>query len=197
VKRCYYLLTCLVLLGLLFVSRGFWLTRLAEFLIVSDKLVPADVIVVLAGDGNGERVDEGAKLYQVGYAPRILMSGGPLAWHLTCAEWMKKQAVFLGVPARVLVLEAQSRSTLENAKFSLPILAKLQTKSVILVTSPTHTRRAKWVFERVLRPAQIKVYVVPARASEFKLSCWWTRHEDIQLVVWEYVSLVYYLLRGD
>ncbi|MFC1510830.1 YdcF family protein [Candidatus Margulisiibacteriota bacterium] len=165
-------------------------------LIVSDKLEPVDIIIVLAGDNNGERVDEGVKLYRQGLADRLLMSGGPMAWRLAYAEWMKKQAQTLGVPSGAIFVQDQSLSTLEDAKFSLPILKNLGVKSVILVTSPTHTRRARRVFKRFLDQEEIKMLVHPVSKSSFKLEKWWTRHEDTQLVVFEYISFVFYFLKG-
>jgi uncharacterized SAM-binding protein YcdF (DUF218 family) len=177
-------------------SYSFWLEQVGAWLIVRDKLEKADVIVVLAGDDNGERVAEAVKLYKTGYAPYLLVSGGPLAWHLTSAEWMKKQAVSLGVPAAQVLTQDRSRSTQEDARFSLPLLKKLKAKEVILVTSPTHSRRALRVFKKVCTSDGIKVISWPARQSRFRLDRWWTRYEDMALVVWEYVAFPAYLLRG-
>lgn len=173
-----------------------FLNGMARALIVRDKLEPVDIIVVLSGDNNGERVDEAVKLYKKGFARKILMSGGPLAWRLTAAEWMKKQALVLRVPSRAILLEDESESTLDNARFSRAILQRNGAKAVILVTSPTHSRRAKQVFEKTLKKDQIKVLSWPVQKSKFKLDQWWTRHEDTQAVMWEYVSLVYYFLKG-
>lgn len=185
----------LVVIGSYFLS-PLILDRMAQYLVVSDKLEKADVILVLAGDSNGERVDAGVKLYKQGYAKYILMSGGPMAWHLTYADWMKKQAVQEGVPAGVVLLQNKSRSTIDDARFSLPIMQKRNFKSVILVTSPYHTRRAAGVFRKMLGPAGIRVMVIPTDKSDFNPDRWWTRHEDTAYVVWEYVSLVLYFLKG-
>ncbi|MBI5400423.1 YdcF family protein [Candidatus Saganbacteria bacterium] len=180
----------------LWLTRPFWLDNVGAFLIVQDKLQPADVIVVLSGDGNGERMMEGIKLYRKKYAKKILVSGGLFAWRLTEADWMKHQAVVLGIPAAAILLEDKSFSTLDNARFSLPILIKRKARRIILVTSPYHTRRAKRVFQKVFSGAEIEVIVVPARESKFKVKGWWRRHEDTQLVVNEYLSSVFYYLKG-
>jgi len=165
-------------------------------LIVRDRLEPADVIVVLAGDDNGERVNEAVKLFQQGFSRKMLLSGGPLAWNLTAASWMKKHARYLGVPSTAIITQDRSRSTLEDVTLCLPILKKNGFRSLILVTSPTHSRRAKRVFMKICAREGIKVISWPAQKSKFKLSGWWTRHEDTQLVIWEYVSLVYYFFKG-
>ncbi len=171
---------------------------MARFLIVQDKLEPADVILVLAGDASGERVAEGVKLYKQGYAKKMLMSGGSLAWKLTSAEWMKKQALASGVPAKAILLEERSESTIENAKFTLPIVKKHRFKSIILVTSPTHSRRALRVFKKEQSREGIKLisHPVPLPESQFRIPDWWKRHEDTQAVMREYIAMVYYFLKG-
>src|SRR3990167_462163 len=186
-KRIFRLV--IVLLGLYF-SHAFILEGLAGWLVVQDKLEPVGLILVLSGDANGERVAEGVNLYRQDYAKKILMRGGPLAWQLTSAEWMKKQAMALGVPARNILLEDKSGSTKENARFSLPIIKKHGVNSIILVTSPYHSRRAQWVFQKVFARSGVKIRSYPVQASKFKIQRWWTRHEDIQLVVLEYLSLI-------
>jgi uncharacterized SAM-binding protein YcdF (DUF218 family) len=197
-KRIFWLaLLFLIILLACFLFPAF-LNGMARFLIVRDEIKPADVIIVLSGDENGERVDEAVRLYRRGYAKKMLMSGGPLAWRLTAAEWMKRQAVVRGVPKNAIMLEEKSRSTVENARFSLRILKKHKVKSCILVTSPQHSRRSKRVFKKFFEREGIKIssHPVPLEKSGFKLPGWWKRHEDTQKVMWEYVAFVYYLLRG-
>ncbi|MEE8638737.1 MAG: YdcF family protein [Candidatus Margulisiibacteriota bacterium] len=195
-RKLFWLSILLVVVLGVYFTLPLILEGMARFLIVRDKIEPAQLIIVLAGDNNGERVREAVKLYKEGYGKKMLMTGGPLAWKLTASEWMKKHALALGVPARAILLEDKSRSTLENALFILPILKKHSIKSVILVTSPTHSRRAKRVFKKCYSKEDIKVLSCPAREAEFELPGWWTRHEDTQRVMWEYVSLVYYFLKG-
>lgn len=170
--------------------------RMGKYLIVKDKLEKADVILVLAGDYNGERVIEGVKLFKRGYAKRILMSGGPVVWRLTYADWMKKQAVESGVPKKAILLQDKSMSTIDDAVYSLPVVKKMNFKSVILVTSPQHTRRAGKVFKKLYSKEGIRVIVWPAEKSDFNPDRWWTRYEDRAFVVWEYVSFVLYFLKG-
>jgi uncharacterized SAM-binding protein YcdF (DUF218 family) len=190
------------LLFLLFCSVFFYLTHpyiftfMADHLVVRDSLDRADMIVVLGGDSNGERVDEAVDLYRRGYAPRLLLSGGPLAWRLTYAEWMKKQAMAEGVPAAAIILESESRSTLDESLMCLPLVKQAGAQSIILVTSPYHSRRASVVFRKVFYPEGIKVISYPVRQSEFNPDRWWTRHEDTGFVVWEYVSNVLYFFKG-
>jgi uncharacterized SAM-binding protein YcdF (DUF218 family) len=186
---------CLLLLAL-WLSAPWFLNGLADHLIVRDPLAKADVILVLSGDTNGERAAAGIELYKEGWAKHILMSGGTLAWNLTSADWMKKQAVESGVPAAAVLTQDRSQSTIDDARFSLPIIKARRFRSVILVTSPYHSRRAAAVFKKLYRPAGISVIVYPVPHSVFDPHDWWTRHEDTGFVVWEYVARVMYLLKG-
>lgn len=190
------LIVLFIVVFIVYFSATFILEGIARFLIVQDELKPADVIVVLAGDDNGERVIQGIELYKNGYAPKMIMSGGPIMWNLTSADWMKKQAVAAGVPANAILLQRKSESTIEDVVFTLPLIKKNNFKSVILVTSPYHARRSKRTFLRGAAGSDIKVISYPAQNGKFKVKGWWGRHEDTQRVVWEYVSLVYYLFKG-
>ena len=179
------------------IAHPFILQWMPSFLYVQDKLEKADVILTLAGDSNGERVAQAVALYKQGYVPKILMSGGPAVWHLTYAENMRRQATSLGVPANDVALQDKSRSTIEDIKFSLPILQKMNAHSIILVTSPYHIRRASLVARKYYTPMKIKVIASPAQKSIFNPNGWWRRHEDTQFVVWEYIGMVQYLLKGQ
>lgn len=195
IKKALFIIAIVVVLAI--ILHPFIFRAMAGFLIAQDKLEKADVILVLAGDSNGERAGQAVELYKKGYAPKILMSGGPAVWHLTYAANMKHQATTLGVPGRDVLLEDKSKSTIEDIRFSLPILKRMKVKSIILVTSPSHTCRASLVAKKYYTPENIKVLVYPVQKSEFNPDKWWLRHEDTQLIVWEYVSLVQYLLKGQ
>ncbi|KKR38754.1 MAG: hypothetical protein UT71_C0008G0001, partial [Parcubacteria group bacterium GW2011_GWF2_40_10] len=80
-KKIFIVIFALVLFVVLF--HPFIFDKMYDFLVVQDKPEKSDVILVLAGDSNGERVDQAVKLYKEGYAPKILMSGGPIIWKLT------------------------------------------------------------------------------------------------------------------
>jgi uncharacterized SAM-binding protein YcdF (DUF218 family) len=191
-----WLIIFFALLACLYFSCPYVLNGLARFLVVQDKLERADVILVLGGDNNGERVAGGVGLFKQGYAKQLLMSGGPLAWRLTYADWMKKQALAAGVPGSAILTQGKSRSTIEDAKYSLPIVKANNFRSIILVTSPYHTRRAAAVFKKIYGPQGIKVMVYPVPHSDFNPHDWWQRHEDTGYVVWGYAAQVMYLLKG-
>ena len=99
----------------------------------------ADVILVLGGEPR-VRVQRAAELFREGLAPKILVSG-----HGDCAENVR-QLVVAGVPRASILRECDSKSTLENARFSVVELRKAGATNIILVTSWYHSRRAQACF---------------------------------------------------
>ncbi len=111
-----------------------------QFLTIDDGEVKGDVLVVLGG-GDG-RAARAAELYRQGAAPRVLVTGfGDTASNIETLEQG-------GVPARAIYVEPRALSTLDNAKFSLPILRRMGAVRVILVTSWFHSRRAVACFRK-------------------------------------------------
>ncbi|MBC7346985.1 MAG: YdcF family protein [Clostridia bacterium] len=74
-----------------------------------------------------------------------------MEWNVPTADIMARQAGSLGVPRQDVVLERRAASTYENAVHSLEILKERGWHSAIVVTSPYHLRRTRFILERVLR----------------------------------------------
>ncbi len=94
----------------------------------------ADAIVVLGG-GSGERPLKAAELFRGGAAPRVIISGGG------DMEQNERMLLDHGVPADVIQIESASKSTRQNALFTIPLLRADGAHQVILVTSWYHSRR--------------------------------------------------------
>jgi uncharacterized SAM-binding protein YcdF (DUF218 family) len=99
-----------------------------------------------------DRFIQAVKLYKEGIIEHILISGGNgnlMAGKFREGEWAKGQLLSLGIPATAILVENNSRSTLENAEFSKKVLdsANLQ-PPYVLVTSAFHMRRAAWIFTK-------------------------------------------------
>jgi len=182
--------------GILFLTHGFVLTKAAEMLIKKDEMKPADVIVVLAGEQE-ERVIYGVKLFKDDWSrkDRIILAGGPLVWKYTWASLMKEQAVSLGIPGNKILLEDKSRSTEEDALYTKEILQKNGFKSIILVTSPYHSRRASLIFKKVLG-GEFKIISAPVEDSWFKINDWWKRSRDRSAVLNEFSKYLYLWIFG-
>jgi uncharacterized SAM-binding protein YcdF (DUF218 family) len=106
-----------------------------KVLVLDDGNPTADMIVVLGG-GSGERPSRAAELFRSNAAPKILVSGAG------DADGNRLLLMHRGVPASAILLEPNSKTTKENALFSIPLLRTKDAKRVILVTSWYHSRRA-------------------------------------------------------
>lgn len=110
-----------------------------------------DAIVVLGAplrrDGKlsltgRERVREGARLWHEGLAPLLVFSGG--AAHSEAeAPAMAARAEELGVRPDAIIVEAESRTTAENARFTASLLRERGVQSVWVVSQPFHLRRGR------------------------------------------------------
>lgn len=133
---------------------------------------PVDAIIVVSGGDTNARTDEAVRLFQAGWAPRLVMSGaaqdqrGP-----SNAAAMRRRAVQAGVPASAIITEEQSQTTADNARLSAAIIRQHRLDRVILVTSGYHQRRASTEF-RHHTGGQVVVLSHPV-ARDKDWSAWW------------------------
>src|SRR4029453_2974478 len=62
-------------------------------------------------------------------------------------------------------------------------------RSILLVTSKYHTRRAAEIY-RLLADDRVKIIVRPARDDDFQSKRWWRDHISTRRVIIEYLKLV-------
>ncbi|WP_151088813.1 YdcF family protein [Hymenobacter baengnokdamensis] len=130
-------------------------------------VAPADAAVLLTGIATGNKsphdrvyLSRGADrftnalwLYRAGRVRYIIISGGSGAVLKTVgteAAGLRTLLRLAGVPDSVLLLEERSRNTRENALFTKELLARHPAiKSLVLITSAFHERRALGCFAKV------------------------------------------------
>jgi uncharacterized SAM-binding protein YcdF (DUF218 family) len=110
------------------------------FLCVDSGPAKADVILVLGG-GSHERPQQAAEIFKEHDAPRVIVSG------LGDDEIYRRILIESGVPAGAIQVEPKSRTTKENAEFTIKLLREQKLRSAIIVTSWYHSRRALKTFE--------------------------------------------------
>ena len=87
-------------------------------------------------------------------------------------------------------------STRDEAELVRDVCKKAGYNAVIVVTSPTHTRRAGSIFRRVLDGTGVEVMVAASKYSEFRAADWWKTERFVEAVVLEYQKLFYELIRN-
>ncbi len=182
-----------ILAGLLFAFLAPLLFS-GPLLISKDAAQPSDAIIVIGGDHKPERIERALELYQMGYAQRVIISAGTIVLEgqeqLAEAELMRRQALSIGLPESAITIEAQSKSTFENAFYSKQICREYGIRSVLLVTSALHSKRAKTIFQDVMEPG-ITVRVQPA-LSESCPACSLFDPSQIYVVFYEYQNWIRY-----
>lgn len=182
------------------------LTSLGRFLVVEQTPSKSDLIVCLAG-GNIERGLGAAELYRKGFAPRIFISpeeppDGLDLLREKGIEYPQTIDLFitllqkLDVPrSAILKGDGFSGSTIAEARMVGDLMMRENYHSLILVTSPSHSRRAYLTFKKVLEDQKIRVQVFPTPYSNFRAEEWWRHRKYMREVILEYQKLVYYYLK--
>ncbi|MCL2869603.1 YdcF family protein [Candidatus Saccharibacteria bacterium] len=151
---------------------------------------PVDAIVVISGGDTTARVNEAVKLQKLGLAKQLIVSGaaadkqGP-----SNALVMKEEAVAAGVPADLIFMDEFSNNTNENAMHTKEIVENHDIKSIILVTSAYHQRRAYLEFSKALGTG-VQIYNHPVATDSGWEKVWWLTPRGWWLAISEVVKIV-------
>jgi uncharacterized SAM-binding protein YcdF (DUF218 family) len=164
---------------------------------------PADALIVLGAQVhvNGRpsaalvgRVRRAVALYHLGFAPRLIVTGGVGEAGVAEALVMQALAVAGGVPEEAVVIEARATRTLESARAIGVIGRRAGWRSVIIVSDPFHLWRTALMFlaegfavqraatddryyaarsRRYYRLREMAALFVQTVAGEIPLRAWW------------------------
>ena len=172
----------------------------AEAWVVDEPAAHADALVVLSDDNfYADRATHATELYRQGVAGIVVASGRRLRPNAGLSELMAHDLVERGVPKEKIVRFAHDAdSTSEEAVALTHFVEEHKWKSVVVVTSNYHTRRARYIFQKVF-PAGIAVSVASARDGDFDPQRWWEKRKSTKLFAREMVGMLLALweLRGD
>jgi uncharacterized SAM-binding protein YcdF (DUF218 family) len=192
-RFCAVLVVALLVWGLVAWCAG-------SFLIVRSELASADVLVLLSGASDyTERAQHAAALWREHRAPRILVTNdgtrgpwseaqqrNPFFYERSLVELQRA-----GVPAESLyVLPQEVSSTYQEANEIRAYAEANGVRSVIVVTSAYHSRRALWTYRRVFNDSKFVIGVSPTAAERSAL--WWLTITGWRTIPVEYVKLIYY-----
>jgi uncharacterized SAM-binding protein YcdF (DUF218 family) len=157
-------------------TRDQWLTALGDALVESQDAEKSDAILVLAGDNRGRRIVKACELARAGYAPVILVSGPMELYGVNEADLAIRYAVSQGCPERILnPLYTKALSTAEESMAIRDELKRRNVRSLLIVTSNYHTRRAGSIFRGTLPNISVRMIAAPDRY--FEANTWWTTRE--------------------
>jgi uncharacterized SAM-binding protein YcdF (DUF218 family) len=178
----------------------------ARGLVVRAEVGRADALVVLSGSAAySQRAAEAATLYKEGRAPLVLLTDDGVLGGWSEAEQRNPRFVELaaaeltrgGVPAEsVKVLGARPTSTYDEAEAVRAYAAGRGLRSLVVVTSAYHSRRALWTWRRVFRGGGVEVGLEPAEGARTPGAwSWWLSAGGWRQVGGEYAKMLYYVVR--
>jgi hypothetical protein len=175
-------------------------------LVVSDRIEPADVIVVSI-DADGAGALEAADLIHSGMATSVaIFTGSP---DPVAGEFMRRGVPYEDEVARsIRQLRSLGVETIDQIPGSLigtedegPVLSDWcngrGVRSVIVVSTSDHSRRLRRVLHRSLKGHQTRVMVHPtsARYPHFDPDGWWENRGGVRVEIEELEKLLLDLLR--
>ncbi|MFX0200261.1 MAG: YdcF family protein [Candidatus Hodarchaeota archaeon] len=197
----------IIFAGVLFLSHEYLLQQIGRFLIIEQNPVKADVIVVLNGRDT-ERSLAAVDLYNKGYANLIVLARRPKQpgsdefWKRVGNQWNRKiffqrSIEAMGIPdTSFKMIGDGATSTYDEAKVTKRFVNENGYKSILLVTSKWHSKRAYLTFRSVFnKDTEIKkrITINPSKYDTFNPDNWWKTGADAELVFGEYVRLIYYI----
>ena len=173
---------------------------------------PGDVIIILGGgiidkvpdlSGIGEpseimlgRIVTAVRLQKKLKIP-IIISGGKVYKNKSAgAPIIKRFLIDLGINENSIIVEEESRDTIENAEFTKEICLAFGFKRPIILTSAYHLKRSQIAFERV----DIKPILFPAsfRTKKNANFSWYSFLPSagnlmlVSIAIHEYLGILYY-----
>ncbi len=179
---------------------------LASALVVSVPVERADALVVLSGSATYlERTHRAAQLYKEGRAPKIILTndGTQGGWSNAqqrnpfYIERAREELLSLNVPAGAIEEIPQALSNTHEEAVELRRFAVARgCRSLLIVTSAYHTRRALWTLRRVFDGSDVSLGMEspPPGEQTPRPALWWFSGSGWRIVFGEYVKLIYYRL---
>lgn len=199
IKKLHIVSIIFVLLLVIIFTHNLWLRAIADLLVINDKLVKTDVIVVI-DSGNGPAYNHGVKLYKLGYGKKIILVGGiiNLPGISTTSSYLTMQWVInsMKVPKDDVMIEERPMDIYESAEYIKEDMIKWNIKSAVIVSLPYHTRRTSMTFKKVFDNIDdISLVFSPADDEQFNSYKWWTRENESIVVITECCKMILYFFK--
>jgi uncharacterized SAM-binding protein YcdF (DUF218 family) len=184
--------------ALVLLAASIWpLQHAGTALVIVREIDQPDAIVSLASH-EWERLPETAVLARKAPKARVLLTQpfAVNAWNCQDCGSRIDRLVASGVAReRIDVLPRRVYRTTDEAEAVRQWVVAHRVSSLMVVTSPYHTRRAFATFRHLLVGSGVAVGVQPASKSPAVPARWWTRKYDRWYVNYEWRARFFYLIR--
>ena len=171
---------------------------------IQDTGESADCILVLGSNKAAKyRVPLAADVYNAGRSDYIVVCGGT-KWSFpegtyTEAEYMYETLLALGIPKEHILMENNSKNTVENFLCALLELQRSlwlnKVHQVLLITTTYHMRRSL-ALAKYLFPAHIRISPCPADDTNTTRSSWRNSEKGRKRAIKEALNIVQYIKNG-
>lgn len=202
------LFVLIVLFSLLFFIffTGPSLQKMGYLLVVDEIPSPSDAVVVLnTGIEFYPRLVQAAEIYRRGLADKVVFNGNRKTDVLRkleengfrrCCPWYADAVRILvmgSVPQKdiIWISAEDAYDTVSEAEAVGRELIRRHFTKIILTTSKSHTRRARFIWQNMYEN-QLAVGMVAAKSDPYDANNWWKDGRQVRWVLAEYGAWVYY-----
>lgn len=195
---------------LIYLSAPAILKTLGNFIVRNETPVVSDAVVVLnTGVEYYPRLIEAAAIFNKGIAHSVVINGNRKTDTLrqleqrgfeTCCPWDENSLRILslyGVPrGRVIRISVEDAyDTISEAETVGAELIRRGLNRVIIATSKYHSRRAGFIWEKLLGK-QLSIRTVTAATDPYDPDGWWKEGRQIRWVLAEYGAWIFYVWKN-
>jgi uncharacterized SAM-binding protein YcdF (DUF218 family) len=193
----------LLLVILAFAFRTQILTGLADYLVIDDRLQPADALFLLNSEYD-TRPFRAAELYKQGLAPVIVIARSENTPVVDLGLVPNDTDISVGVMERlgvpsekiiILPFPGGATSTFDEVVAFRQYTETHPVHRIILVASAFHTRRARWIFDKVFSGSPITLEMAAVPYRDFDQTNWWKNETGLIKLNNEYVKLFFYFFK--
>jgi uncharacterized SAM-binding protein YcdF (DUF218 family) len=173
------------------------------FLVISEAPVRADAVVLFVGGEKGSREKEADQLLREGFADYLI---------IPATGQIKKrgpdgrlESVHSEAKPQTFNLRPKTPARLENTHIEVyeakRLMDNLGLHSALLVSSPYHMRRIKYITKSVFLDTgnvrTFKLYFVPTRYGTPHLKSWFPNIRDLTFVLMEYPKIFWFFIYSN
>lgn len=194
-------LTTFVIIFIVFYSPLFWI--LGNNLNTYDQIEKSDSIVVFSGNDKKysdqdylNLVLKAKKLYDKKISKKIILLSGK-EQSIKEVEIMKLFLVNRGVPNNeIFIFENYPNSTFKGISMINEFLNKNNISKIIYISSKYHNLRSKLIWNKNFPNKEIILLKTKNEKQTKKIFFWFSNYEDIKVIIYEYLSIIYNKILG-
>lgn len=185
------LVAVVLVLTVLYLARHSIFRVVGEGWVVEDTLERSDAILVLSDDNfYADRATRASQVYRQGLGAIVVASGRRLRPYAGISELIEHDLIERGVPKdKILRVAHDSDNTREEAQALAQVAKQKKWRSVIVVTSNYHTRRARYIFSHIF-PEDVRIRITGAQDNNFDPERWWEKRISVKELVREMAGMV-------